>query len=243
MKFSATLRTTKEFKTAISSIQGLIEEATFFVNKDGMKFRGLEPSHVRYLEVTFPADRFLRFNVENELKFTIKPNDFLEVVKRAKDGDEITIEVENENSPLNVHIEGKKHFVLSLISIEHDAPTPHFKFQSKTVMPYANFSDYVKDIAVVGYNFVIEIVGGKMKLSGKGDRGKVEIEAEGSTQAQEEKIKSEFTIEFLEEAIKTFGTAFESITVETGNNMPLSLTLESPAMGSIQYVQAHKQLS
>jgi len=59
MKFSATLRTTKEFKTAISSIQGLIEEATFFVNKDGMKFRGLEPSHVRYLEVTFPAIDFL----------------------------------------------------------------------------------------------------------------------------------------------------------------------------------------
>lgn len=243
MKFSATLRTTKEFKTTISSIQGLIEEATFFVNEEGIKFRGLEPSHVRYLEVTFPADRFLRFKVEDELKFTIKPNDFLEVVKRAKDGDEITIEVESEISPLIVHIEGKKHFTLSLISIEQESPVPHFKFQSKTTMAYSNFSDYIKDIAVVGDNFVIEIQNNKMKLSGKGDRGKVEVEAEGTISQQEEKIKSEFAIEFLVEAIKTFGTAFEDIIVETGNNMPLSLTLESPAMGSIQYVQAHKQLS
>jgi len=243
MKFSATLRTTKEFKTAISSIQGLIEEATFFVNEQGIKFRGLEPSHVRYLEVTFPADRFLRFKVENELKFTIKPNDFLEVIKRAKDGDEMTIEVESENSPLNIHIEGKKHFTLSLISIEQDAPVPNFKFQSKAIMSYSNFSDYVKDVAVVDNNFVIEIAEGKMKLSGKGDRGKVEVEAEGTITSQEEKIKSEFTVELLSEAIKTFGTAFETIIVETGNNMPLSLTLESPAMGSVQYVQAHKQLS
>lgn len=243
MKFSATIRTTKEFKTAISSIQGLIEEATFFVNKEGIKFRGLEPSHVRYLEVTFPADKFLKFNIEDELKFTIKPNDFLEVVKRAKDGDELTIEVEKENAPFNIHIEGKKHFTLSLISINQEAPVPHFKFQSKTTMPYSNFSDYVKDIAVVGYNFVIDIEGGKMKLSGKGDRGKVEVDADGITETQESKIRSEFTIEFLVEAIKTFGSAFEDVIVETGNNMPLSLTLESPAMGSIQYVQAHKQLS
>lgn len=244
MKFSGTIKATKELKTAISSIQGLIEEATFVVNKDGIKFRGLEPSHVRYLEVTFPKDRFTKFEIDDELKFTIKPNDFLEVVKRAKDGNEITIEVEKDNSPLSIHIEGKKHFVLSLISIEHDAPIPHFKFQSKTIMEYSNFNDYVKDIAVVGSNFVIETNGGKMKLSGRGDRGKAEVEAEciSLTQTQEGALKSEYTVEFLVEAIKTFGTAFENIIIETGANMPLSLTLESPAMGSIQYVQAHKQL-
>jgi len=243
MKFSGTIKATKELKTAISSIQGLIEEATFVVNKDGIKFRGLEPSHVRYLEVTFPADRFLKFEVEDELKFTIKPNDFLEVVKRAKDGDEITIEVQKENSPLDIHIEDKKHFTLSLISIEHDAPVPNFKFQSKIIMPYANFSDYIKDIAVVSDNFIMKIEENKMNLSGKGDRGKVEVEAEGNVTQLEENIKSEFAIQFLVEAIKTFGMAFENIIVETGNNMPLRLTLESPAMGSIQYVQAHKELS
>lgn len=243
MKFSATLKTTKEFKTAISSIQAFIEEATFVVNKDGIKFRGLEPSHVRYLEVIFPADKFIKFNVDDELKFTIKPNDFLEVVKRAKEGDEITIEVQKENSPLDIHIEGKKHFTLSLISIEHDAPVPNFKFQSKIIMTYTNFSDYVKDIAVVSDNFMMEIKENKMKLSGKGERGKVEVEAEGNITQLEGTIKSEFAIQFLVEAIKTFGTAFETITLETGNNMPLRLTLESPDMGSIQYVQAHKELS
>src|SRR3972149_3938638 len=217
MKFSGTIKATKELKTAISSIQGLIEEATFVVNKDGIKFRGLEPSHVRYLEVTFPADRFLKF----------------------EDGDEITIEVQKENSPLDIHIEDKKHFTLSLISIEHDAPVPNFKFQSKIIMPYANFSDYIKDIAVVSDNFIMKIEENKMNLSGKGDRGKVEVEAEGNVTQLEENIKSEFAIQFLVEAIKTF----ENIIVETGNNMPLRLTLESPAMGSIQYVQAHKELS
>jgi len=241
MKFSATIKATKELKTAISSIQGFMEEATFVVNKDGIKFRGLEPSHVRYLEVTFPVDKFIKFEIADELKFTIRPHEFLEVIKRAKDGEEITLEIEKDNSPFNIHIDGKKHFTLSLIAIEQDAPVPNFKFQSKTVMPYSDFSDYIKDIAVVGYNFIIETNEGKMKLSGKGDAGKAEIETECKViQTQEGILKSEYTIEFLTEAIKTFGTAFESITVETGQEMPLRLTLESPDMGSIQYVQAHK---
>src|SRR3989304_4675416 len=91
--------------------------------------------------------------------------------------------------------------------------------------------------------FIMKLEENKMNLSGKGDRGKVEVEAEGNVTQLEENIKSEFAIQFLVEAIKTFGMAFENIIVETGNNMPLRLTLESPAMGSIQYVQAHKELS
>lgn len=243
MKFSATIKATKEFKTSISAIQALIEDATFDVTTEGIKFRGIEPSSICFISVEFPKDKFVKYECGEDTKFTVRTNEFLEIVKRAKNDEELTLEMDDKVNALQVYIGGKKHYVIPLLVMEKEAPNPNFKLQSKITLKFADLVDYVKDINVVADNFVVETDGIKMKLSGKGDSGHVDMEVDGTvTQSEEGELRGEYMMEFLLNTIKTLKGGFEDVIMEHGHNRPLKLTFNSENTGTLVYVQAPKVL-
>ena len=242
MKFSVTLKATKEFKTSISAIQAILEEATFYVTKEGLNFRGLDASNVTYIAMILPKDRFIKYECDTDTNFTVRTHEFLEVVKRAKNDEVLTLEMDDSTRALQIHVEGKKHYTLPLLAIEKDAPSPNFRLQTKTNLKFADFIDYVKDIAVVADNFVVTTDGNKLTIFGKGDSGKVELETNGVVEQKEEgELRGEYMLEFLSNMMKTIGSGFEDVVVEHGHNLPLKLTFNSET-GTLVYVQAPKVL-
>lgn len=239
MKFSITIKGSKEFKTSISVIQGIIDEATFNVNKEGMSFKGIDPSKVCYVSVNLPSEKFIKFNCDEETKFTIRTNEFSDVIKRAKNDEEITLEM--DKNLLNIYLGGKKNFQIPLLAVESESPDPKFKLQTKISLKFAELDDYIKDIAVVADNFIVTSDGDKLKLSGKGDAGKVEIEVESAISQEEQgELRGEYMMEFLQSAIKNLKGGFEEVTLEHGQDMPLKLSFNNPDVGTLIYVQAPK---
>ena len=235
------MKATKEFKTCFSAIQALLEEATFDVTEEGIKFKGLEPSNVCFISVDFPKDKFVKYDCGGDTKFTVRTNEFLEIMKRAKNDEELTFEMDDKINALQIYIGGKKHYVVPLLSMEKEAPKTNFKLQSKTTLNFADLSDYVKDIKVVAENFVVETDGTKLKLSGKGDGGNVNVDVEGDvTQNEDGDLRGEYTLEYLFNMIKTISGGFETVILEHGNNLPLKLTFDSETTGTLVYVQAPK---
>jgi len=243
MKFSATIKATKEFKSCLSAIQLIIEDATFEVTAKGIKCKGIEPSNVCFMSIDLPKDKFVKYECDEDAKFTVRTNEFLEIVKRAKNGEEITLEMNDKVNALQIYINGKKHYVLPLLVIEKETPNPNFKLQSKTSLKFADFVDYVKDIKVVADNFIVETDGLKLKLSGKGDSGHVDMEVDGTvTQSEEGELRGEYMLEFLFNTMKTISGGFENVILEHGHNRPLKLTFDSENTGTLIYVQAPKVL-
>jgi len=243
MAFKATMRATKEFKTCLSAIQALLEEATFVVTSEGINFKGLEPSNVCYVSVDFPKDKFTDFLCDTDTKFTVRTNEFLEIMKRAKSDEEFTLEMSDKVKALQIYIGGKKHYVVPLLVIEKEAPKPNFKLQSKISLKLADFNDYVKDIKVVSDNFVVESNGVRLKLSGKGSAGQVNVDVDGVvSQSEEGDIRGEYTLDYLFNTLKNIGSGFDDVVVEHGNNLPLKLTFDSETTGTLVYVQAPKVL-
>ena len=243
MKFSATIKATKEFKSCLSAIQLIIEDATFDVTPEGMKCRGIEPSNICFMSIDFPKDKFVKYECGEDSKFTVRTSELLDIVKRAKNNEEITLEMSDKVNALQIYINGKKHYVLPLVMMEKESPTPNFKLQSKTTLKFSDFSDYVKDIKVIAENFVVETDGTVLKLSGKGDNGNVDVEAEGIVEQQEEgTLRGEYMLEYLFNTIKTISGGFENVVLEHGHNLPLKLTFDSESTGSLIYVQAPKVL-
>lgn len=239
MKFSITIKGSKEFKTSISVIQGIIDEATFNVNKEGMSFKGIDPSKVCYVSVNLPSEKFIKFNCDEETKFTIRTNEFSDVIKRAKNDEEITLEM--DKNLLNIYLGGKKNFQIPLLAVESESPDPKFKLQTKISLKFAELDDYIKDIAVVADNFIVTSDGDKLKLSGKGDAGKVEIEVESAISQEEQgELRGEYMMEFLQSAIKNLKGGFEEVILEHGHDMPLKLSFNNPDVGTLIYVQAPK---
>lgn len=240
MKFNITIKGSKEFKTSISVIQGIIEEATFNVTKEGMSFKGIDPSKVCYVSVNLPSEKFIKFVCDEETKFTIRTNEFSEVIKRAKNNEEITLEMGDKNI-LDIYLGGKKNYQVPLLITEAESPDPKFKLQTKTSLKFAELDDYIKDIAVVADNFIVTSDGNKLKLSGKGDGGKVEIEVESAISQEEQgELRGEYMMEFLQSAVKNLKGGFEEVVLEHGHDMPLKLSFASPDVGTLIYVQAPK---
>lgn len=241
MKFSATLKATKEFKSCLSAIQLIIEDATFEVTQEGIKCKGIEPSNICYMSIDLPKDKFVEYECDTDSKFTVRTNELMEIVKRAKNGDEITLEMDGKLNALQIYINRKKHYVLPLLVIEKETPNPNFKLQSRTSLKFADFAEYVKDIKVIAENFVVETDGDKLKLSGKGDSGHVDMEVDGTvTQKEEGVLRGEYMLEFLFNTIKTISGGFETVILEHGHNLPLKLTFDSADTGTLVYVQAPK---
>lgn len=241
MKFKATMRATKEFKTCLSAIQALLEEATFVVTSKGISFKGLEPSNVCYISVDFPKDKFTEYSCDEDTKFTVRTNEFLEIMKRAKSDEEFTLEMDDKVKALQIYIGDKKHYIVPLLIMEKEAPNPNFKLQSKISLKLADFVDYVKDIKVVADNFIVETDGIKLKISGKGDGGNVNVDVEGTvSQTEEGNLRGEYMLEFLSNTLKNIGVGFDNVTVEHGHNLPLKLTFDSETTGTLVYVQAPK---
>ncbi len=239
MKFSVTLKGTKEFKTGINLIQGIIEDATFNIDREGLKFKGIDPSKICFVSVNYPSDKFIKFSCDEETKFTIRTSEFSDVIKRAKNDEEITLEM--DKNVLNIYLGGKKNFQIPLLNIESESADPKFKLQTKATMKFGDLEAYVKDISVVADNFIVTCDGDKLKLSGKGDAGKVEIDAE-STVSQEEQgeLRGEYMMEYLLSAIKNLKGGFEDVILEHGHDMPLKLSFVNPDVGTLIYVQAPK---
>ena len=243
MKFSATLKATKEFKSCLSAIQLIIEDATFEVTPTGIKCKGIEPSNICYMSIDLPKDKFVKYECDIDSKFTVRTNELMEIVKRAKNGDEITLEMDGKLNALQIYINGKKHYVLPLLVMEKETPNPNFKLQSRTSLKFSDFAEYVKDIKVIAENFVVETDGVKLKLSGKGDSGHVDMEVDGTvTQKEEGDLRGEYMLEFLFNTIKTISGGFETVILEHGHNLPLKLTFDSVDTGTLVYVQAPKVL-
>lgn len=243
MKFSATVKATKEFKTCFSAIQAILEEATFDVTQEGIKFKGIEPSNICFMSVNFPKEKFIKFECDEDTKITVRTHEFLEILKRAKNDEEVTLEIGDKINALQVYIGGKKHYVVPLLMMEKESPSPNFKLQSKITLNFSDFTEYVKDIDVIADNLIVETDGEKLKLSGKGDDGKVDLDVVGTvSQTEEGTLRGEYMLEFLLSAIKSLKGGFETVILEHGNNLPLKLSFSSEDTGTFVYVQAPKVL-
>ena len=55
MTFGAKTSGSDDLKAIISAISTLVEEATFVATAEGITFRGMDPSHVALIDISWPA--------------------------------------------------------------------------------------------------------------------------------------------------------------------------------------------
>jgi len=58
LKFSAKTTGSDEWKAVISAVSTLVEEATFEATIEEISFRGMDPSHVALIDISWPNSAF-----------------------------------------------------------------------------------------------------------------------------------------------------------------------------------------
>jgi len=239
LEFSAKTNTSNEWKAIISAISTLVE-ATFEATVEGISFRGMDPSHVALIDISWPNSAFEKYSCDSDIKFGVRIDEFSKIIKRAEKSESVEINI-SEDSMLRVSIGKNKKYKMRLIeSSVSDTPLPKITYDSKIALSSARFEG---DIEVVSDYLSIKTTSKNVEFSGKGDSGEAVINLEKDTEELEEisvtqESTGTYSLEYLNPIVKAVGGTAGSIICEFSSAKPLRIEFKVTNIGRIHFYLA-----
>ena len=243
MEFSAKTNTSDEWKAVISSITTLVEEATFEATVEGITFRGMDPSHVALIDISWPNSAFEKYNCDSDIKFGVRVDEFSKVIKRADKKESIEISISDDNM-LQILIGKNKKWSMRLIEgSASDTPLPKISYDSKIGLSSSTFDKILGDIDVVSDYLFIKTAANNAEFSGKGDSGEAVINFEKGMEGLEEitvnqECTGTYSLEYLNPIVKAMGSTSDSIICEFSSGKPLRIEFKVSNIGRIHFYLA-----
>ena len=244
MSFGAKTNGSDDLKAIISAISTLVDEATFVATSEGITFRGMDPSHVALIDISWPNSAFDSYECDSDIKFGVRIDEFSKLIRRADKTNDIQINISDDNMLL-VTIGKNKRYKMRLIeSSATDTPLPKIPYDSKISIQIDKFDKILGDVQVVSEFLTIQTSGTKAEFSGKGDSGEVNIELEKDEQDEDEEISTKedssgtYSLEYLNPVVKAVGKTAGIITCEFSSSKPLRVEFKISNIGRIHFYLA-----
>ncbi len=241
MVFSAKTSGSDEWKAILSAISTLVEEATFEATAEGISFRGMDPSHVALIDISWPNSAFEKYECDGAIKFGVRIDEFSKLIKRAEKSESIQISI--ADSMLLIVIGKNKQYKMRLIeSSATDTPLPKIPYDAKLGLANTLFDKILGDVQVVSDYLTIKADESKAEFSGKGDSGEVLISLQKQpdelTEISAKESTGTYSLEYLNPIVKAVGAATGTIICEYSSAKPLRIEFKVANMGRIHFYLA-----
>ncbi|MDX1595961.1 MAG: proliferating cell nuclear antigen (pcna) [Nitrosopumilaceae archaeon] len=243
MTFAAKTSGSDDLKAIISAISTLVEEATFVATAEGITFRGMDPSHVALIDISWPNSAFEKYECDSDIKFGVRIDEFSKLIKRADKKDSIEISISEQNLLLVSIGKNKKYKMRLIESSATDTPLPKIPYDTKISLSSSSFDKILGDVQVVSDYLTISTTDSKAEFSGKGDSGEVVIDLDKDTDdvheiASSKESEGTYSLEYLNPVVKAVGTTAGSITCEFSTAKPLRIEFKVANIGRIHFYLA-----
>lgn len=243
MTFSAKTSGSDDLKAIISAISTLVEEATFVATAEGITFRGMDPSHVALIDISWPNSAFEKYECDGDIKFGVRIDEFSKLIKRADKKDSIEISISEQNLLLVTVGKNKKYKMRLIESSATDTPLPKIPYDSKISLSSSSFDKILGDVQVVSDYLTISTNDSKAEFSGKGDSGEVVIDLDKESEEIDEVSSKQdssgtYSLEYLNPVVKAVGTTAGSVTCEFSTAKPLRIEFKVANIGRIHFYLA-----
>jgi len=241
--FSAKTSGSDDLKAIISAISTLVEEATFVASAEGITFRGMDPSHVALIDISWPNSAFEKYECDSDIKFGVRIDEFSKLIKRAEKNDGIQISISEDNMLLVTIGKNKKYKIRLIESSATDTPLPKIPYDAKIELTSTAFDKILGDVQVVSDYLTITASESSAEFSGKGDSGEVIIDLEKNKEdIQNLSVKAEstgtYSLEYLNPVVKAVGTKAGTVTCEYSSAKPLRIEFKVANIGRIHFYLA-----
>ena len=236
--FQAKTTGSDDLKSVISAIATLVEEATFEASSEGVVFKGMDPSRVALIDVSWPNSGFAEYACDSDVKFGVRVDEILKLVKRATKTDDIMMSI-TDGDKLELGIGDNKRYKIRLIEGSAvDAPLPKIQFNTKITMPTSEMDRILGDVQVVSEYLTMSVDGEKAEFAGRGDLGEGAVEATGAEIHSSENSSGTYSLEYLMPVVRAVGSTSENITCEFSSAKPLRVRFTIANMGYIHFYLA-----
>lgn len=242
--FKLELTNSDIIKNSIPIIAEIIDEGVFKINQNGLSLLSPDRTMVSVVDFNIPSSAFEKFEVENEIELGVNLSSLVDVVKRIKTSDKVTIQSGKENR-VNFFIEGngKRRFELALLDIKTEKPPiDQLKFTGKVELKTDVLEEGVADAEIVADSVVLQASPEIFKMSTKGDISSTELELKKGedgmiTLQAEENIRSRYPLEYLKKMIKASKLS-KNLVLEFGTDYPMRLLFREVDKVSLGFILA-----
>ncbi len=220
-----------DFQKSIEAIAVLIDEAEFVIDENGMALKATDPSQISMVDFVLEKSAFKEFNAEGKVKIGLDLDYLRQIMSRAKADDELTLELDESKSRLNVSFKGAsaRKFNLPLIDISSaELPNPKIEFDAEVKLLASVLQDALKDASLVsshvslgvsGDNFVVKAESSKGNLDSVTEKDKknlIELNVKGDTMSM-------FPLDYLQDMLKT-AQSTTLVELNMKNNAPIQVS-------------------
>ncbi len=231
------------FLQIVKSIESLVEEATIVLSQEGLIFRGMDPSHVALIDIRIPNTCFEIWEVDQDVKFGFRTDEFRQILSSLNKKDPVTIEIHDMELILT---QKESRFKIRLIEVSAtDTPLPKIPYDASIQfdgldLTVQNFKNALKQISAVSDYVTLDSSETTVILSGKGDSGDVEINYDRDQFADlnvKQHSISTYSLEYLTPFMQSL-TKDSSLRVEYSSQKPLRLESKINNLGTIHFYLA-----
>ncbi len=243
MTFEAKTTGSDDLKAVVGAIATLLEEATFAATAEGITFKGMDPSHVALIDVSWPNSAFASYQCDSEVKFGVRIDELSKLIRRASKTDDVTMAISEDNQ-LQLGIGTNKRYKMRLIeSSATDTPLPKIGFDASVKMASAALDKALGDVQAVSEYVTISASTEQVTFSGKGDMGEGSTDVSGEDESIREltadgKSEGTYSLEYLVPVVRAAGSASGDITCEFSTAKPLRAGFTIAGMGYIHFYLA-----
>lgn len=206
----------------LESIRVLADEATFDVSKEAWRFRGMDPSHICLIDINHPLNMFQEADIDENIRFGIRLDPTISVVKRFDDKDVVTL---TEKDSLFVIKTKDKEFKLRMKDPEaSDRPLPKVTYDCKLATTWSTIDMAVKDIKSVSEFLTVECKNGRASFYGRGDNGEATIKLTEGWECKGDG-KATYSLDYIAKAVAAVKHA-EGVKLEYSDKKPLKLSFD-----------------
>lgn len=244
MSLEAKIKNVGEWKSILQAIGDMVDEAMFICSQEGITFRGIDPSHVALLDITFPTSSFELFNCHTAF-FGIKVEEFKNILNAAGNDDIIELKIDDPHK-IRISIRGSLNMEYDLNLIEKtqvNTPIPRIEAKSKISLSPSTLSRIISNIERISEHVTITTLPEKVQFFGRGDvvNAKVDLEKanpELSLLEVLEDSSSMYSLEYMAKIIRNIGRTCKNISMEYGTKTPIHMMFEMPSLTKVEYYLA-----
>lgn len=240
---TATLANAEILKNSVGIISEIIDEAVFSFDVNGMSLLSPDRNMVAVVDFKLLSTAFEEYKVDGEVKMGLNLPNLVNILKRIKGTDKITLTMPKNKLEMVVEGSGKRKFEIPIIDIKRDKPPiEQLTFPGKIDLDSSVLEDGIEDAQVVGDSVVFEAGQDIFRLWSKGDTTSWQLDLQKgqpgilSLEAKEN-MKARYQLEYLRKMAKACKIS-KQVTIEFGTDYPLRLSFKEIDKVNLNFILA-----
>ena len=236
----------KAFRTIMESLAKIVDEVAIHVTQESVRIRAMDPAHVALIDLMLPSTSFIEYDVEgDEVVGGVSIANVFKVIKRAKKGDKLDIDIDEERIAFTIFSATTKRYRFRNIEVaEPEIPEAQLEFNVKATILSDPLKNALKDAETVGDTLEVEAPDTeKLVLRGKGvglAEAKFPLGSPALLELEvKEPGKAAYSIEYLKHVLALTKIA-DTVQLEFSSAMPIKLQFNLPGEGKVIYLLAPK---